>query len=134
MRSITAFSFSSCVGRASFDYTLTTGEDFPYHLNADSYDATSGETTATVTGVVAALSGNFCGCGYLGHDRHALPVRSKVNYTNGTHKLRIVTSGGTLHVYHVNPNCAEFIGWNSGDHVTISGTYTITPKQAITSP
>ena len=131
--SITAFSFSSCVGRASFDYTLTTGEDFPYHLNADSYDATSGETTATVTGVVAALSGNFCDAAIWG-TTNSTPGTVKGNYTNSTHKLRIVTSGSTLHVYHVNPNCAEFVGWNSGDHVTISGTYTITPKQAITSP
>jgi len=36
-----------------------------------------------------------------------------------------------LHVYNVN-GCAGLI--NSGDATTFSGSYTISPKQTITSP
>jgi hypothetical protein len=131
--SITALSFSSCVGLGSSDYTLTTGEDFPYYLNTNSYDAASGKTTATVTGIVATLEGNFCNAAIWG-TTDTTPGTVKGEYTNSTHKLKIITNGSTLHVYNVNQNCAALTGWGSGDPLTMSGTYTITPAQVITSP
>src|SRR5215468_3230493 len=47
----------------------------------------------------------------------------------GTTKLHDVNTN--LHVYNVN-GCAGLI--NSGDATTFSGSYTISPKQTITSP
>jgi len=134
--SITAFSFgpaSSCtIGGGVEDFTLTTGYDFPYYLDAGSYDAASGETTATVTGFVAALTGNSCNAAIWGTG-DTTPGAVKGKYTNSTRKLKIITSGSTLHPYHLNPDCAAFLFWHNGDPVTMSGTYTITPAQAITS-
>ena len=44
----------------------------------------------------------------------------------------MLTTGGNLHVWNVSSGCAGLI--NSGDPTTFSGTYTVTPKQTITSP
>jgi len=132
--SITAFSFGpafSCtIGGGLEDFTLTAGYDFPYYLDAGSYDAANGETTATVTGFVAALTGNTCNAAIWGR-AFTTPDAVIGKYTNNTHKLKIITSGSTLHPYHLNPDCAVFLMWNNGDPVTMSGTYTITPAQAI---
>lgn len=135
--SITAFSFggsTSCVGPAGLNYTWTFGYDFPYYLNANSYDAASGETTAHVTGLVAALAGSGCNLTLWG-TTSTTPGKVKSEYINSTHKLKIITSGSTLHVYRVGGGCvAAGILWNNGDPVTISGTYTIIPGQDITGP
>ena len=55
----------------------------------------------------------------------------KVTYTNSTGKLKVLPTGGNLHVCNVS-GCAGLI--NSGDATQFSGTYTVTPKQTITSP
>jgi hypothetical protein len=52
-------------------------------------------------------------------------------YTNSTGKLKVLTTGGNLHIYKV-VGCAGLIA--SGDALTFSGTYTASPKQTITSP
>lgn len=134
--SITALSFGpafSCtIGGGLEDFTLTAGYDFPYYVDAGSYHAASDETTATITGFVAALTGNSCNAAIWGTGDSS-PGAVKGIYANSTHKLKIITSGSTLHPYHLNPDCAAFLLWNNGDPVTISGTYTITPAQAITS-
>ena len=59
------------------------------------------------------------------------PGKVKVTYTNSTHKLKVLATGGTLHVFNVN-GCAGLI--NSGDATQFTGTYTVTPAQTITSP
>ena len=43
-------------------------------------------------------------------------------------KLHVLTTGGNLHLYKVN--CFGVI--NSGDSVTFTTTYALTPKQVIT--
>ena len=55
----------------------------------------------------------------------------KVRYTNSTGVLRTRTTGGTLHFYNVR-GCAGLVV--TGDSATISATYTLSPKQTITSP
>lgn len=48
-----------------------------------------------------------------------------------TGTLKFLATGGNLHFWHVK-GCAPLL--NSGDPATFSATYTITPRQAITSP
>ena len=55
-----------------------------------------------------------------------------VSYTSKTGTLKILQSGGDLHWYHVARHCAGII--NNGDAATISASYTISPRQVITSP
>ena len=52
-------------------------------------------------------------------------------YTNSTGALKVLTTGGNLHIYNVS-GCAGLI--RSGDATTFSGTYAVSPKQTITSP
>ena len=55
----------------------------------------------------------------------------KVTYKNSTGKLSVLAAGGNLHVWDVS-GCAGLI--NTGDATQFVGTYTVTPKQKITSP
>src|SRR5215472_2504969 len=53
------------------------------------------------------------------------------NSTTSTGALKVLTTGGNLHIYSVS-GCFGLI--RSGDPATFSATYTVSPKQAITSP
>jgi hypothetical protein len=132
--SITKFSFSGCVGPAGIMFTVTTtaSKTHPWKLNAKSYDTADGETTAALTGIAGGVSGFGCMMTFAG-TKAASPGMVKVRYTNNTHKLQIETSGSTLHFYNAGAGCQQFF-WNTGDHMTISGTFTVTPPQTITSP
>ena len=128
--SITAWSFGPCDFGGQQFYTVENDSAlFPYPLNAESYDAASGETTATVTGIAGDMMGTGCSL-TIGGTTDMTTGQVETVYTNSTRKL--VTSGGTLHFWNVGSGCLGL--YNTGDHVTISGTYTITPRQAITSP
>ena len=59
------------------------------------------------------------------------PLRRKFGYTDGTGRLTTLTTGGNLHFYNVT-GCAGL--FNNNDPLTISGTFPLSPKQAITSP
>jgi hypothetical protein len=54
-----------------------------------------------------------------------------VSYTGKTGTLTFLPTGGNLHWYHVH-HCAGLI--NNGDDAKISASYTISPRQVITSP
>jgi len=55
----------------------------------------------------------------------------KFSYADSTGRLKILTSGGNLHFRNVM-GCAGL--WNTGDPLTVSGTFPLSHKQAITSP
>jgi hypothetical protein len=126
--SITAVSFSTCTGPLGLTFTVTT-KDLPWHLNATSYDSSTGVTTGTITHIDATLSGPSCSADVDGTSANSHTGKVKATYTNSTGKLKILTTGGNLHIYDVS-GCAGLI--NSGDASTFSATYTVTPKQTIT--
>jgi hypothetical protein len=123
--SITKLSFSSCTGPLGLTFTVT-NSGFPWKLNGTSYK--NGVTTGTITGVKSTLSGPSCSA-TVGGATATSTGTVNVTYTNSTGKL--ATTGGNLHVYNVS-GCAGLI--NSKDPTTFSGSYTVTPKQKITSP
>jgi hypothetical protein len=127
--SITALSFSNCTGPLSLTFTVT-NSGFPWTLSGASYNATSGVTTGHIAGIKSHLSGPSCSANVAGATA-TTPGKVKVTYTNGTHKLKVLAAGGTLHVYNVS-GCAGLI--NSGDATTFVGTYTVSPGQTIKSP
>jgi hypothetical protein len=55
----------------------------------------------------------------------------RFRYTDGTGRLKILTTGGNLHFFNV-VGCASL--WNDNDPLTVSGTFPVSPKQTITSP
>jgi hypothetical protein len=127
--SITGISFTNCTGPLGLTFTVTPGH-LPWKLNAISYNA--GTTTGTITGIHATLTGSGCSAVVDGATSGtANNGKVKVTYTNGTHLLKVLTTGGNLHIWNV-VGCAGLIG--SGDASTFSASYSVSPAQTITSP
>jgi hypothetical protein len=127
--SITKLSFSSCTGPLGLTFTVA-NSGFPWTLSGTSYNSTTGVTTGFINGIKSKLSGPAC-TAFVAGTTATTPGKVKVTYTNSTGKLKVLTTGGTLHVWNVS-GCAGLI--NSGDATQFSGTYTVSPKQKITSP
>jgi hypothetical protein len=128
--SITSLAFTSCTGPAGLTFTVTNSH-FPWSLNAVSFNSTSGVTTGTLTGIHATLTGPSCSAVVDGTGATADNGMVSVTYTNSTGALKVLTTGGNLHIYSVS-GCFGLI--HSGDPATFSGTYAVSPKQTITSP
>ena len=128
--SIKTLTFNNCTGPLSLTFTVTNSH-FPWTLHGTAFNATSGVTTGTITGIHSKLTAAGCSAVVDGTGATANNGKVKVTYTNGTGKLKVLTTGGNLHVYNVS-GCAGLI--HSGDATTFSGTYTVSPKQKITSP
>jgi len=127
--SITKLSFSNCKGPLNLSFTVTNSA-FPWTLSGTSFNATTGVTTGFINGIKSKLTGPSCSAN-VGGATATSKGKVKVTYTNSTGKLKVLTSGGNLHVWNV-AGCAGLI--NSGDATQFSGTYTVTPKQTIKSP
>jgi hypothetical protein len=125
--SITSLSFKNCTGPLNITFTVKNSH-FPWHLNAASYK--SGVTTGTITGIHATLSGPSCSAVVDGTGATKNNGSVTATYTNKTGKLA-TTGAGNLHIYKVK-GCAGLV--KSGDGSSFKGSYTLTPKQTITSP
>jgi hypothetical protein len=127
--SASKLSVSNCTGPLGTAFTVTP-HDLPWKLNALSYNKTTGVTTGSITGIDATLSGPSCSADGDGTGAGLHNGMVLFQYTNSTGKLKVLTTGGNLHIYKV-VGCAGLIA--SGDTLTFSGTYTASPKQTITS-
>jgi hypothetical protein len=127
--SITKLTFSGCTGPLGLTFSVS-NSNFPWTLHGTAFNATSGVTTGNITGIKSHLSGPSCSANVAGSTASA-GGKVKVTYTNSTHKLKVLASGGTLHVYSVS-GCAGLL--HSGDATTFVGTYVVSPSQKITSP
>jgi hypothetical protein len=124
---INASTFTGCT-IATITVTVT-AEDFPWKLNATSYNSSTGVTTGTLTGV--ELGASAPGCSATLEGTTATNGKIKVTYTNSTGKLKLLGTGGNLTAENVS-GCFGLI--NNGDHQNASGSLTVSPKQTITSP
>jgi hypothetical protein len=86
--------------------------------------------TGTITGIGLTVSTPGCSASITGPGT-ATTGRVAFSYANATGKLTVQAAGGTLQIASVS-GCLGLL--NDGDPATISTTYTITPKQTITSP
>lgn len=128
---VTAASTSGC-STDGFTIKIAAGH-LPWHLNLVSYNAAKGVTGAVLTGMHLSLSVPAVGCTAVadGTAGNADNGSLAVTYTNKTHQLTTLKTGGKLHLYDVH-GCLGLI--NNGDTVTISATYAVSPAQKITSP
>jgi hypothetical protein len=124
---VTGSTFSGCT-IASITVTVTP-EDFPWKLNATSYNASTGTTTGTLTKVELAASAPGCSATLEGTT--ATNGKIKVSYTNSTGVLKLLPTGGNLTSEDVS-GCFGLV--NNGDPQDASGSLTVSPKQSITSP
>jgi hypothetical protein len=125
---------ASVTGCALFGYKVTiSAGHLPWHLNLVSYNAAKGVTTVTLTGIHIAVAVPKFGCTAVidGTAKAADNGMLQGTYANKTGKLTTLTTGGKLHLYNVK-NCDGVV--SNGASVAISATYTVTPKQKITSP
>jgi hypothetical protein len=120
----------NCAGPLGLTFAGTFSH-LPYLINFVSYNAATGVTTGTLTGIHATFSGAGCSFVEDGTGGTANNGRMKGTYANGSSQAKITVSGGNLHVYNVS-GCAGLI--TNGDPLTVSGSYTISPHQTVTSP
>ena len=132
--SITKLTFGStanpCIGPLNLHFKVT-NKGFPWTLSGSSYNSATGTTTGSISKIKSSLVGGPCSL-TVGGTTATSTGKVKVTYTNSNGKLKVLTTGGNLHVWNVSSGCAGLI--NTGDPTTFSGTYTVTPKQKITSP
>jgi hypothetical protein len=130
--SISTLTFSLCTLPGGAKVTLTAG-NLPWNLTAQTYNPsiTAGTTTGIVTGIHATISGRNCSATVDGSSATANDGSTQVHYHNSLAKLKIRTQPSTLHVYNVT-GCAGFM--SSGDAITLSSAYLLSPAQTITQP
>jgi hypothetical protein len=96
----------------------------PWTINFRS--VTGGVVNGTITGVEIKLSSTKCSATAGGPGGTVA-----FQLTLSTQRLRVLTTGGNLRFSDVH-GCRDLI--SNGDHATLSVTYTVTPKQDISSP
>ncbi|WP_333771814.1 hypothetical protein [Streptomyces sp. IBSBF 2435] len=127
--SIATLSFTGCTGPAGISFTVS-AQGLPWHINAGSYNATTGVTTGTLTGVIAKLSG-LCNATFADPSGVTTGATLTATYTNSTHTLAI--TGGNLKAYSVSGICLGLI--NSNDLAVFNGSYVVNlTTLKITSP
>jgi hypothetical protein len=129
---VTATSASGC-SVLGFTITITPGH-LPWHLNLVSYNAAKGVTTGTLTGIHINFAVPKIGCTAVVDGTKATAGNGSVvvTYTNKTGQLAILKAGTKLHLFNVAKACLGFV--KNGDLIAILATYSVTPKQKITSP
>jgi hypothetical protein len=134
--SISAVGFHTCTSplgtvrprRVNLIFTIR-ATDLPWHVNLSA--SNNGAVTGTISGVRIRVETSGCRWVLDGTSGSASDGVIGFSYTNSTGKLALLTTGGNLHVYDVL-GCFGVI--NNGDPFTISATFTVNPRQTITSP
>lgn len=129
---ITAAAYNSCtVIGVGAGITTSASSTNPWVLRGRTYASgvTHGSirnvaTSFSITGPLGTCTGNVAGA------NATTPGQVAVTYKNVNGSL--IMGGGNLHVWNVTGQCLGAIG--TGDPVTAVGTYTISPRQTITSP
>jgi hypothetical protein len=136
---LSAISFATCSYPASSTLRVIffpQPADLPWPVNLSSYNAARGVARGTVSDIAISVSDSKSsgGCNARIDGTSAAGDNGRVTftYTDKTGQLTLLTTGGNLHFYDVSSGC--FGIFKDGDPATLSGSYTITPKQAITSP
>jgi hypothetical protein len=126
---ISSATFTNCRGPGGLVFTVATNASSatPWKLNGSKFS--NGVTHGSITGIKASLSGNGC-TATVGGATATSSGKVTGTYTNSTGILKV--SGGNLHVWNVSSGCLGLI--NTSDATTFTGSYTISPKQTITSP
>ena len=128
---VTSFAFSGCaVGTISVSVTLT--GKMP--LNATAFNATTKVASMTVTKIHGTISVSAISCSATidGTSATAHNGMVKAKFSNGTDTLKVLATGGNLHIYNPSSGCNGAVSNNDAANFTAS--YKLTPKQTITSP
>jgi hypothetical protein len=129
---VSALTFASCKLPNGASFTVTAG-DLPWHLNAVKYSSSvkGGTTTGTVTGIHAKISASSCSATIDGTSATAGDGSTLMHYHNSLKKLKVEAQSSTLHAYDVT-GCTGAL--ETGNAVTVTFGYVLSPAQKITSP
>jgi hypothetical protein len=126
---VTSFAFSSCTAGASATVSVTGAS-----LNAIKFTTTKvAKMTITKfhgTFTVSILPG--CSATVDGTSATAHNGLVKAAFSNTADALKILATGGNLHLYNPTSGCGT--AFSNGDAVNFTASYKLSPKQAITSP
>ncbi len=128
LASITKLSLADCAGPDGLTIDGTANA-LPWDLNTQYY--AKGAVTGTITGIDATLSGTACTATLDGTAAGADNGQVDVSYTNSSGTLTVLPTGGNLTLGKVS-GCAGLL--KSGDGMTLSGSYKVSPGQTLTSP
>ena len=129
--SLAAVDFTTCSNPAGPKFAPQPA-DLPWHVNLSSYDAATGVLTGTVSHLQIPVSGSGCNFVIASTSGTASDGRVRFSYIDSTGRLTVLSTGGNLHSWNVSAGCLG--GFNDGDRATLAATFTVGPKQAITSP
>jgi hypothetical protein len=101
----------------------------PWHVNFSSYK--SGVVTGTISHMHINLTTTQCRALIDGTAATASDGKVAFTYADSTGRLKLLTTGGNLHLYHVM-GCFGVL--HDSDPVTVSTTFTLSPRQTFTSP
>ncbi len=133
--SLSAVGFASCTGPGISDSDLKVtfqATDLPWHVNLSSYDAATGVVTGAISHLQIMVLGNGCNAVIGGTSGTASDGWVPFTYTDSTGQLTVLATNGNLHTWNVSAGCLGLV--NDGDRARLGATFTVSPKQAITSP
>jgi hypothetical protein len=133
--SLSAAGFTTCLGPGirDSDIVLTLqATDLPWRVNLSSYNAATGVVTGTVSHLQLTETANGCAFVVGGTSGTASDGKVRFSYTDSTGRLTVLTAGGNLHFWNVSAGCLGLV--NNGDRARLGAAFTVSPKQAITSP
>jgi hypothetical protein len=130
--SLTTATYSGCRAGGLNGATLT-ARGLPWRLNLTSYDQRTGVAKGTMSHLKIDVATTLAQCTAVinGTSGTAPDGVVPVSYASKTGTLKILKGAGDLHWYHVQ-DCAGIV--RNGDAATLSASYTIFPRQVITSP
>jgi hypothetical protein len=128
---VTSLAFKGCVV-LGVPVSLTITGKMP--LNATSYNATTKVASMTITKIHGSISVSAISCTATvdGTGATAHNGMVKATFSNKTDTLKVLATGGNLHIYNPSSGCNGAVGNN--DSVNFTGGYKFTPKQTITRP
>ena len=129
---VTSLAFKGCMVSGITVAVTITGK---MPLNATSFNKTTKVASMTITKIHGTFSVSAISCTATidGTGAAAHNGMVKATFSNTTDTLKVLATGGNLHLYNVSSGCSVG-GVSSGDAVNFTGGYKFTPKQTITSP
>ena len=128
---LTSLAFNGC-NASVFTVAATITGKMP--LNATAYNATTKVASMTITKIHGTISVSLINCTATidGTSATAHNGTVKATFSNGTDTLKVLATGGNLHIYNPSSGCGSAVSNN--DSVNWTGSYKFAPKTTITSP
>jgi hypothetical protein len=127
---VSSFAFSGCTAGASATVSVTSSS-----LNGIHYSGTTKVAKMTITKFHGTFSVTIlpgCSATVDGTSATAKNGLVQATFSNKTDALKVLATGGNLHLYNPTSGCGT--AFKNGDAVNFTASYKLSAKQTITSP